>query len=525
MLLAAGHSSHREILLLVKHGAQRRHAGAETMRLHWAVAVCVAALGLREGHSARSRKGTAASQRPDVGAAAPAEAPPAVRSSDRPQAPQLPPPPPPTLLAGAEELRASLGLRGGDAASCGVILVLSNGGGCASIDGRREPESVSRSRTARCKRIMATVHSLDRQPAPDEPLGFSAPDVRASLPIHHIDAGDPAVHDFASEISARSVRSDMAWAASSLPILWYFEPAQMMDIAPNPEQESDEQSSDGTLWSALMSMAASVAGSDTGGDLLWAALNFGEEIPDASSFSDVYLAEYINQLPKRKGRSCPPIRTVVSPEMPEAPMVLAGAIAGQNHALADQLITHDVMVSTPEPGCDADDWSVPCYSPVHSAFTAYDPMYDSHPPGEVALKVSKAAVTQLALLTTSKAEKARRRADHINLPGASGLPLLHSLLNTWAKSPTVADAESNLTNRLIIWIIDHVKGVNLGATDPIGTTVLHQAAKVHNFHVLQHILSKALSDDDPEQKAIKTRLINTPDKLGNTPLHSATGGA
>ena len=42
--------------------------------------------------------------------------------------------------------------------------------------------------------------------------------------------------------------------------------------------------------------------------------------------------------------------------------------------------------------------------------------------------------------------------------------------------------------------------------------------------LLQHILAKALSDDDQEHKAIKARLINTPDKLGNTPLHSATGG-
>ena len=36
-----------------------------------------------------------------------------------------------------------------------------------------------------------------------------------------------------------------------------------------------------------------------------------------------------------------------------------------------------VPVSVKTPGCDADDWSVPCYSPVHTAFTQFDPMYEA----------------------------------------------------------------------------------------------------------------------------------------------------
>lgn len=62
------------------------------------------------------------------------------------------------------------------------------------------------------------------------------------------------------------------------------------------------------------------------------------------------------------------------------------------------------------------------------------------------------------------------------------MPLLHTLLNAWAKSPSTADAADNPTNKLIIWILDNVDGVDLGAADPIGTTVLHYAAKVHNYY-------------------------------------------
>lgn len=47
--------------------------------------------------------------------------------------------------------------------------------------------------------------------------------------------------------------------------------------------------------------------------------------------------------------------------------------------------------------------------------------YDSQPPGKDATKLSKAAVMQLGLVTTSRSEKAKRKADHINLPGAAGV--------------------------------------------------------------------------------------------------------
>lgn len=40
---------------------------------------------------------------------------------------------------------------------------------------------------------------------------------------------------------------------------------------------------------------------DSAPDMLWAALNFGSEISDASTASDVYLAEYFNRLPPRPG--------------------------------------------------------------------------------------------------------------------------------------------------------------------------------------------------------------------------------
>ena len=64
-------------------------------------------------------------------------------------------------------------------------------------------------------------------------------------------------------------------------------------------------------------------------------------------------------------------------------------------------------------------------------------------------------------------------------------------------------------------------GVDLGAKDALGANVLHAAVKVHNVHIVKHILTKTLR----KKTKLKERLLNEPDLLGNTAVHSATGGA
>ena len=189
----------------------------------------------------------------------------------------------------------------------------------------------------------------------------------------------------AAGIAQRSVRSDLGWAQSSLPTLWFFQPADVHDLVPGDDEAKTVR----------------------------AVLNFGEEIQDSLTGSVTALAEYFNA--RHGAGGCVPIRTQISPTMPEAPMVLAGAISDHNDNLADQLIQHNVPLSVDAPGCEADDWSSPCWSPVHEAFKMYDPLYDSKPPGQKALKIGKAAVAQL----TGGRKDSKRRADHLNLPGGT----------------------------------------------------------------------------------------------------------
>ena len=80
---------------------------------------------------------------------------------------------------------------------------------------------------------MATVRNVRR-------LVNQSPEIQVGLHIHHLDALDPKIHTFAAEIARRSVRADLGWAAASLPILWYFEPAAMMNITSPAAEERDE---------------------------------------------------------------------------------------------------------------------------------------------------------------------------------------------------------------------------------------------------------------------------------------------
>lgn len=113
-------------------------------------------------------------------------------------------------------------------------------------------------RKKRCGRLLATVQKLQR-------LVEQSPEIKAGLHIHHLDASDPTnqrylgldcrrisgnrwrwahvllLDDrFAAEVSKRSVRADLGWAEASLPIVWYFDPAQMMSLTMPAEPCSDD---------------------------------------------------------------------------------------------------------------------------------------------------------------------------------------------------------------------------------------------------------------------------------------------